>query len=116
MAYGTDIKIDGEIDLEMRVGIKNFIVKVGITDLGHLDGILGMNFLKGYGFDLNLSEGTLRKKGWIHYLSEQNVISAQACKAKLLHSFKLPPGHEITLEAFVDSRVSASQTQYILYT
>ena len=104
-ANGTNIIIEGELDVEIKVGSRNFTVKLGVTNLGNMDGILGMNFLRTNGFSLNLSEGTLKKKNWTVYLTELcGKVARASGKVKLSKNIILPAGHEITIQGNVDAR------------
>ena len=63
-ANDTAIQIYGEGEIVVEVGQKKFPVMVAVADLGNLDGILGMDFLRRRGLQLDMGEGILKIDGW----------------------------------------------------
>ncbi len=78
-ANGSDMTIYGQAQLTARLGTRNFRLEVVLTDL-NCDGILGINFLKTHGLQIDVGEGTLSKKNWVLSLHDKTVLSGEGPK------------------------------------
>ena len=103
-ANGTQILIEGEIEIPIKLGTKEFEISVAVTDMTSCDGIIGMNFLRRYGLILDLGLGTLRKDGWTVFLNDTVNFELKSNRVKLDDRVLLPANHEITVPGFIDQR------------
>jgi len=103
-ANKTEIIVDGETKLNLAVGKHEFLTDVSVAELGHLDGILGMNFLRTNGFKVDHGQGILEKDGWCVTLMDKSKMHLHSSRVKLSKNLILPARHEIITQAFVVNR------------
>ena len=103
-ANDTTIDIYGEGEITLEVGQKKFPIMVAVAKLGNLDGILGMDFLKRRGMQLDLGEGLLKVDGWSVCLTDRVKRAVKCSRLRACEDIVIPSRHEITLGGFVDQR------------
>ena len=102
-ANGEYMSIRGELELPLEINGAFFMTNVIVTELGQLDGILGLNFLRAYDMSLDLGRGILS-------CGEKLVIplvgqTTEGCLVRLIEEVSIPGGHEITVMAEVGGNV-----------
>ena len=104
-ANGEYISIRGELELPLEIEGSFFMTEVVVTELGQLDGILGLNFLRAYDMSLDLGRGLLS-------CGERLIIilvgqTTESCLVRLIEDVHIPGGHEITVMAEVAGDVKS---------
>lgn len=103
-ANGENIKVLGEIELPLTIGSKTFYTKVMVADLGKLDGIIGLNFLRNQGVSVDLGEGLMNVGNWSIRLAGDRVCDEKSSLVRLHEDVYIPQGHEVTVVADVENK------------
>jgi transposase InsO family protein len=108
-ANDTLIELAGEGEIVMNVGKKKFPITVVLANLGNLDGILGMDFLRRKGISLDLGEGVLKADAWSVYLTDRNRRLDKCSRMRVTEEVVIPAFHEVLIKGYVDRRNGSGQ-------
>ena len=100
-AGGTQLRVYGEANVEVRFGSLDFAIPVVVADLGDLQGILGNRFIRSAeDVTFDLRKGTMTVGEQVCYLHER--AGEDSCYVRIKESVQIPGNHEVQ----VMSRVS----------
>ena len=111
-ANGGAIKVMGEVEIPLTIGSQTFKTMVTVAELGNLDGIIGLNFLKSLGMKVDLGKGILNKEDWSIQLVGNSSRENKGCLVKLKESLCIPGRHEMTIMGYVEKRKGSELKGY----
>ena len=92
-AGGTQLKVDGEITIDVTFGKLDFPISLVVADLGGLQGILGSRFIRSAeDVVFDLKKGTIVVGSQVCYLHEK---SGEASYVRIEQTVEVPCNHEL---------------------
>ena len=100
-ADGNDLRVHGEISIKAELGRETFNISVIVAELGGLQGILGMKFLEGQGFLIDIARGRLLRSQSEISLHKPEV-GGNSCNVSLNNDIDIPPKSEVLIEGQIE--------------
>lgn len=110
-ANDTAIKVHGELELDLDIAGKSFPIMVTVAQLGNVDGILGMDFLRRQNVTMELGTGFISLDGKSVPLIDREHKVFHGCRIRATKEFEIPPQHEITVNGFLDNIPSTGRLE-----
>ena len=111
-ANGENLCVIGDIELPLQIGSQTFQTRVTVAELGNLDGIIGLNFLRSLEMNIDLGEGIMSRRNWSIRLQGDRGFEEKSCLVELNEDLCIPQGHEVTVWGTVKRRHDVNITGY----
>jgi predicted aspartyl protease len=99
-ADGNPLELWGKTEIKIATGDRKYSVEMIVAKLGHLQGILGMSFLRKHTSTIDTVNGHLTCGGVHHQL--HHVKAAGCCRLRLQESVTLVSGEETLVHGYLD--------------
>ena len=111
-ANGENMCVIGDTELPLQTGSQTFQTRVTVAELGNLDGIIGLNFLRNLEMNIDLGEGIMSRRNWSIRLQGDRGSEEKSCLVELNEDLCIPQGHEVTVWGTVKRRHDVNITGY----
>ena len=102
-ADGAPLTVYGEINIDLYIANKLFVIPVIVSELGELEALLGMDFLGKRGECIaDLYHGKLEIAGHAIYMTRQEGLNC--CRLSLVDNIVIPPDHEKVIICHIDNK------------
>ena len=113
-ANGEKLEVLGQLEVSLKIGSQTFQILMIVADLEEVDGIIGLNFLRDLGMNVELGAGVMHRGTWSIRLLGDRGPEDKSCIVRLKERVCIPAGQEIITPGVVTNKRNMNMKGYWL--